>query len=145
MKTSLKFFGVMMMSLIFLNCSGSDRIISPSQLPEAATKFIETHFNGVKISYAKIDDGKYEVRLADGTELDFKRSGEWDKVDCKLSPVPGSILALIPAGITAYVESNFPEASIVKIDYERRRIDVELDNDLDLEFNLKGEFLRIDD
>lgn len=132
-------------TLFWLNACARDMIVTYDQLPQGAKTFIATHFADSQVSYAKLDDGKYEVRLADGTELDFTRAGEWDKVDCKYTAVPATVLALVPGGITAYVNANFPNSQIVKVDKERFSIEVELDNDLDLVFGKKGNFIRIDD
>lgn len=143
-----KFFNytiAVLFSLVSINTMARDRVVQFSQLPQEAKTFISTHFAGVQPSYAKLDDGKYEVRLADGTEVEFSRDGQWDNVDCKYRAVPGTVLALIPAEINNYVAANFPGASIVKIDKEVFGIEIELDNDLDLVFGKKGNFLRIDD
>lgn len=132
-------------TLFSASACARDRIITYDQLPQGVKTFISTHFADSQVSYSKIDDGKYEVRMTDGTELDFARDGQWDKVDCKYTAVPASVLALVPQSITAYVNANFPNSVIVKVDKERFSIEVELDNDLDLVFGKKGNFIRIDD
>ena len=124
----------------------NDRIIPVNQLPEAARKFVEATFPGHAISYATVDvdfaKKSYEVRLDNGVEIDFDNGGTWDKVDCHYSAVPAH---LVPATIAEYVKTNFPGTQIVKIDKERRGFEVELSNDLDLQFNSKGKLLYIDD
>ena len=84
----------------------------------------------------------YEAQLVDGTQVEFDKDGNWDKVDCNLNAVP---TALIPASIAAYVHSNFPDCFIVKIDKERYGFEIELSNDLELKFNKQGQLLYIDD
>lgn len=124
----------------------ADKIIPASQLPAAATTFINDYFPGQTISYAKLDrefsGTRYEVRLNNGVELDFDKNGTWDKVDCNYSAVPAK---LVPASIANYVKANFAGASIVKIDKERYGYDIELSNDLELKFNKKGQLMSIDD
>jgi len=123
-----------------------DKIIPANQLPAQAQTFVQTHFPEQSISYAKIDKdfGKktYEVRLANGVELEFDKSGSWDKVDCKNRAVPAK---LVPAAIANYVKKNFAGITIVKIDKERNGYEVELSNDLDLKFNSKGKLIKVDD
>ena len=122
-----------------------DRIIPAEQLPAAAKTFIQKTFPGQTVSYAKIDfDGrkKYEVRLSNGTEVEFDKNGNWDKVDCNYSAVPAS---LVPATIANYVKTHFAGAKVVKIDKERHGYDVELSNDLELKFNKQGQLMNIDD
>ena len=92
--------------------------------------------------YAEIDDGKYEVHLNDGTEINFDRKGNWDKVDCKLKAVPAH---LIPATIASNVETQFSGTVITKIDKERYGYEIELSNGLDLKFNRQGMLSEIDD
>jgi hypothetical protein len=146
MKKSVFFLAALVcMMMQTVSTFAADRLISKEQLPAAAQAFIQKTFPGQTISYAKIDsDGrkKYEVRLNNGTEIDFDKKGTWDKVDCNHSAVPAD---LVPANIANYVKSNFPDAVIVKIDKERYGYDVELSNDLELKFNKSGQMLRLDD
>ena len=123
-----------------------DRIISPEQLPAAAKAFVQQHFPQLTISFAKKDydnmKTKYEVTLSDGTEIDFSSKGEWDKVDRHYNAVPD---AIVPAAIKSYVQANFPNTPIVKIDIERHGSDIELANDLELKFDKGGRLMYIDD
>jgi len=126
-------------------CNAEDRIILVDQLPAPAKSFISSQFPDAQIAYAQIDrDGRttYDVRLMDGTELDFDKRGNWDKVDCQFNAVPAN---LIPENISTFVNVNFPGTSIVKIDKERRGFKIELSNDLELKFNKKGMLIKIDD
>lgn len=119
-----------------------DKPIAPDALPPAAKAFIQANFPGKKVIYAEKDFNMYECRLSDGTEIDFNKKGNWDKVDCKATAVPA---ALIPEAIKSYVKANFPDCIITKIDKERYGIDIELSNDLDLKFNYQGVLLGMDD
>ena len=146
MKKSVFFLAALVcMMMQSVSTFASDRIIPKEQLPAAAQTFIQKTFPGQTVSYAKIDfDGRktYEVRLSNGTEVEFDKNGTWDKVDCNHSAVPAN---LVPANIATYVKSNFPGATIVKIDKERYGYDIELSNDLELKFNKNGKMLRVDD
>ena len=87
----------------------NNKIITKDQLPAPAQKFLSDHFNGVKLSYAKLDrdflERSYEVLLADGTKLEFFSNGEWQEVDCKFGAVP---LGIVPEPIIKYIADNFP-------------------------------------
>ena len=146
MKKPVLFFAALVCMLMHsVSSFAGDRIIPAEQLPAAAKTFIQKTFPGQTVSYAKIDfDGrkKYEVRLSNGTEVEFDKNGNWDKVDCNYSAVPAS---LVPATIANYVKTHFAGAKVVKIDKERHGYDVELSNDLELKFNKQGQLMNIDD
>ena len=76
------------------------------------------------------------------TSVEFDNKGNWTEVDCQRSPVPA---AFVPEAVERYVREHFPGESIVKVSRDRRGTRVELSNDLDLDFNAKGRFLRADD
>ena len=145
-KSSIFLTALVCMIMQSLSTFADDKIIPVEQLPAPAKTFIESTFPGQTIAYAKKDRdlGKttYEVRLNDGTEVDFDSKGIWDKVDCGHSPVPAQ---LVPADIANYVNANYGGATIVKIDKERKGFEIELSNDLDLKFNKKGQLIGIDD
>ena len=146
MKKSVLFFAALVCMLMHsVSSFAGDRIIPAEQLPAAAKTFIQKTFPGQTVSYAKIDfDGrkKYEVRLSNGTEVEFDKNGNWDKVDCNYSAVPAS---LVPTNIANYVKTHFAGAKVVKIDKERYGFDVELSNELELKFNKQGQLMNIDD
>lgn len=136
------FLAALMCVIMSATTFASDRVIAVNQLPAAAQTFINQTFPGATIMYAEIDDGKYEVHLNDGTEINFDRKGNWDKVDCKLKAVPAH---LIPATIASNVETQFSGTVITKIDKERNGYEIELSNGLDLKFNRQGLLIEIDD
>ena len=143
-----KFFLVALLCLLLLSvtCLAADKIIPVEQLPAPAKTFVKKYFPQATIEYATKDTEfmgtTYEVRLSDGTEVDFDKKGNWDNVDCKTKAVPAS---LVPAAIAQYVKAHYPNTVIVKIDKERGGYEIELSNDLDLKFNSKGKLIGIDD
>ena len=145
-KSSLFFAALVCMMMQSLSSFADDRVIPTQQLPAAAQTFVQNTFPGKGIAYATIDRdfGKttYDVRLNDGTEVDFDSKGTWDKVDCGFSAVPAQ---LVPTAIANYVKANYAGATIVKIDKERHGYDIELSNDLELKFNKQGQLIGFDD
>lgn len=123
----------------------NDRIISKEMLPAEAQAFINTHFSGVKISYAKEErdffERSYEVVFANGTKLEFNRKGAWKEVDCRYDKVPA---AVVPVAISDYVKANYPEAKILKIERDSNDYEVKLSNRYELEFDHKFNILDID-
>ena len=134
---------VLLLSVAAINVYAvTERPVTFAQLPQKAQQFITKHFSGVEFLSGKLDDGEYEVYLADGTEIDFTSTGDWKDVDCHTRAVPA---AIVPAAITKYVKAKFPNNVIVKISKKYAGYEIELDNDLDLKFDKNGNFLTFDD
>ena len=125
--------------------AGNDRIIVVGELPAAAQQFITTHFKGVEVSYAKVDedwfDKKYKVIFVDGAKVEFTRNGEWKEVNCKFSAVPDGI---VPAQILKYIDQNHEGAKVIEIDRDKRDIELKLNNRVELTFDLKYNIIDID-
>ena len=123
-----------------------DKVISPTQLPQASLSFIDEYFKGSEVKTATKDADflsvEYEVMLADNTSIEFNKKGEWKEVKNKTAGISPSF---IPEKISQYIKANYKDAKIVKIDKNRSTYEVELDNSLELVFTLNGTFSRIDD
>ena len=126
--------------------SAEEKAIEVSQLPKAAQEFISTHVGTVAVSSAHSDkdilDVDYEVRLEDGTEIDFDSDGEWMEVQNKHLGIPKSF---IPEEIVTYAETNYAKQKIVAIDRGPRDYEIELSNGLELTFSIDGQLVAIDD
>ena len=124
----------------------NDRVIAKEALPAKAQQFINTHFAKIKISYIKEDrdffDHNYEVVFADGSKIEFGRSGDWVEVDCRYTSVPQEI---VPEAINAYVKKQFPDTKIVEVERKRGNHEVKLSNKLELVFDKKLKIKGIDD
>lgn len=131
--------------LVYCSCDSKNIVIKVEDLPQAAQSFIKTHFSDTEASYILKDGREYEIRLANGWELEFDSKGEWEKVDCNRDAVPQSVIATLPEELTSYLKANFGEAYVTEISRDRSGYEVELSNGLDLEFSAKGKFKRIDD
>ena len=124
----------------------NDKMITQEELPEKAQMFLTQHFGGIEILYAKADRDmgvvmSYDVVLKGDVKVEFNRSGEWTSVDCEHSRVPNGVL---PRGVLDYVSKRFAEAYVVEIEKGLRGYEVKLSNDIDLEFDKDGKFLRVD-
>lgn len=124
--------------------SAQDRILSDSEIPTAIQSYIKKHFPNQTISKAEVDlDGlspNYEIKLDDQTELEFNSQYQIIKIE-RNSALPQSV---IPQKIADYVKTNYPGNVITEWEVEGKIQQVGLDNDLDLEFTMKGDFIRID-
>ena len=152
MKKTIKIIAFTAISAFTLSACNDDddeTVISADNLPAAAKSFLSTYFTNesvVKVEKnapGEADGTLYEVDLTNGYEVDFTEQGNWTDVsqddDTKTIPI-----GFIPEKIVQYISTNYPNAGINSIDTEINIYEVELNNQLDLFFDLEGNFLRID-
>ncbi len=127
--------------VLFTECASMR--IAYRRLPARAKTFVETFFPGERCVYAERDrdDGcrEYEVKLANGTDIDFHASGDWKKVSCEYSFLPAGI---VPQAIVDDLAVRFPEARIYKVDRERGGYEITIGNGLELIYSADGTFIR---
>lgn len=140
-------FALALMMLIGVQAAAQETVIDQSQLPANAKNFVTKYFSDATVSQAVKDKGmvktEYEVRLSDGSKLEFDGDGNWKEVESKTKSL--SEMSFILQSIRDYAAKNFPTYQIRKIEKGSRKYEVKLTNGLELEFDLSGKFLRIDD
>jgi len=124
----------------------SEKLIEENSLPTAARDFIGLHYNGQKIvqitrSRENITGMEYRVILSDGSDLEFNKSGACQSIDAGPAGVPESIII---QGILDYLEEHYAGEKIAGWEKDKKIIEIELANGLDLMFTEEGDFLRID-
>ena len=129
--------------------SADDRHIAADQLPDAAKTFIAKYFASQKITYATVDrgiiDSEYNVRLEDGSKIEFDGDGRWMEIERRGAAVPAPI---IPAPLASYVRENYPDAVVVKIERDRNSTELTLLNQtkhIELKFDGQNRLIDIDD
>lgn len=144
-----KFFMMLCSLFIALTVTKADGRVTHdvSLLPTAAREFIRQQFPKTTISYLSIDKNLlgtsgYDVRLDDGTEIDFDNKGEWVEIDCEPQAVPHSA---IPVKVKEYIQKHYPKNLVTKIKHSRKGYELELNNDLEIDFDQQGNFIRMDD
>lgn len=148
----MKTIKILMLALLAVlqltSCSSDDDdvVINPTDLPAAAQTFLNEYFNGLQVTRVEKDDengsDRYDVYLADGTEVEFDQSGAWTDVDCKTKAVPA---AIVPEAIGRYVADNYASLSIVQIERESYGYDIELSDGLDIQFDRDYNVIRVGD
>ena len=150
-----KFFSIAILALglpVFVSCSTDDdnsdeTLIDAQELPEKAQDFVTTYFP--EADYSRVErntvvenDGTlYEVDLTNNYEVDFNAEGDWVDVDGNGQEIP---TAFIPETMANYLAENYADLFISGIDSEPTGYEVELSNDLDVKFDLDGNFLSED-
>lgn len=145
MKNSFTLLATFSMILLigFTSCA-QDKIITSDKLPEQIITYVETHFPDNSIIQASFDrelfSKSHEVILKDNIKLDFNSKNKVTEIEGN-SKLPDSV---IPKQILEYVKKNYNNNVIIKWEIDDKKQQVKLDNGLELEFNMKGDFLRID-
>ena len=138
--------GVLLSALTLPAAAGNDRPIVVGELPAVAREFLRTHFDGLEVSYAKVDehffDKEYKVVFVNGAKVEFAKDGAWKEVDCKYGEVPA---AAVPRQIADEVARLFPACRIVSIERDRSEYEVKLDNGTELTFDRKFRLTDMDD
>ena len=146
MKKAFTLASVVFVGAVTLLQAANDHIIQFAQLPNSAKVFVNKFFKGKQVSYIKEDreiiSTNYELRLADGTEIDFDSKGNWTDVDGQHQAIP---VGLIPAAVLKTVSKQHPNDSIVKIERNRFGYEVKLLSGLEIQLNKQGAITGYDD
>lgn len=116
--------------------------IDRDKLPEEAQQMLKEHFPKAKVSMIKVDrhllkKTDYDVKLTNGTKVEFSNKGKWKTVDCGSKTVPEN---LIPKSIRKYVAKNHSDLSVVSIRKGGKGYDIRLSDGVRLKFNLLCQF-----
>lgn len=121
-----------------------ERIVSFSEVPDSIQAYVKKHFPDNKVLQAEVDfkglTKEYDIILSDNIKLEFNKKNNIKSIDAK-TELPGSV---IPKAILNYVKSNYPDNFITEWELEDKHQEIGLDNGLELEFKMNGEFIRID-
>ena len=143
-KNFLKASLIATLFIISLTSCTQEVIIPASEYPSEITSYTSTHFPNNSILQVIKDredlTETYDVLLSENIRLEFNRKKEIIDID-GAAQLPNSV---IPEKILQYVTSNYPTNFITDWELDNKNQQVQLDNGLDLEFTMKGDFLRID-
>lgn len=74
-RTRIILAGILLSAWTLPAAAGNDRPIVVGELPAAAREFLRTHFDGLEVSYAKVDedffDKEYKVVFVNGAKVEF--------------------------------------------------------------------------
>ena len=129
-----------------LSSCDDEKKIDFGDLPSEARSFIENYFPSADILsiVQEKEDGRkeYQVKLSDGTDMEFDEDGEWTNIECYFSPLPTGIL---PANVITKVEELHPEAYINGVEKELGGYVVDVTDaggiDWDMRFNAQFEYV----
>ncbi|MFI3323908.1 MAG: PepSY-like domain-containing protein [Rikenellaceae bacterium] len=123
----------------------NEMTIQYSALPSSAQTTISTYFDQDQIMLITYDkslfDKEYSVIFFDGTAIEFNKNGAWESIESRITGVPTAIL---PTTIADYLATNYPDQMVVEVDKETTGYDVQLDNNIELEFSTSGTLIGVD-
>jgi phosphopantothenoylcysteine synthetase/decarboxylase len=138
-----RFLLAICISIICAGAAKADKYtIKREALPESAREMLDEHFPKAKVSMIKVDrhllkKTDYDVKLTNGTKIEFSNAGKWTSVDCGKKEVPS---AIVPRAIRNYVSKNYADATIVKIKKKTTAYELTLSGGHLLTFSLLGTF-----
>ena len=131
------------LSVSLISCA-KEEVIPVSQLPVEIKTYISTHFpSNTIVQVVKDFEGltkTYDVMLSEQISLEFNRKNQIIDIDGKTA-LPNSV---IPEKIRQYVTANYPTNVITDWELDDLNQQIQLDNGLNLEFTMNGDFIRID-
>jgi len=142
-----------LMTVIAMAAAGAcaaEKLLMFEQLPQEVQIFTRKYFSAddplyrqAYVTYdAELFDSSYMVVFTNGDGLEFNKDGQWKDFDCQQCVVPNEI---IPAPIQSYLAANFPDKDVKKIEKNRRSYEIKLAGGLELEFDLNGNLVELDD
>ena len=140
MKSKILIIGI---ALALLSCN-KETVLRTTDIPKEISEYVALHFpdNNILQVIKDIDGLKksYDITLDGGFSLDFNRKKEIIEIE-GTSELPESV---IPSKLSSYVNSNFPDNYIIAWELEDKHQQIKLNNGLELEFKMNGDFIRID-
>ncbi len=137
---------VLAVLLSIVTVSAEERVIDQSALPKQAQAFIAANYPQEKVSIATMERGvfdkDYKVILSSGVKIEFDGSGSWIEIESKGNSEVST--SLLPTNVAKYIKTRFPDSRVQKVEKDKKFIEVELDNKLDLKFNSKGDLVELD-
>lgn len=137
-----------MLTLMLMAVSASAKLpldkysVNRNDLPQAAREMLDKYFPKAKVSMVKVDRHflkrtDYDVKLTNGTKIEFSNKGRWTHVDCKKRSVPEE---LVPKAIRNSVSKKYPKDKIVRISRSSLYYTIGLANGKELKYDKLGIF-----
>ena len=119
--------------------------IAFDKVPQPVQTELQKYFTQDQVQYATFEKALgqklYTFVLEDGTKIRYNHKAVLRKVENK----NGILTTLVPEKIMEYANATFPKATITEYVCDKSRKEIELNNNMELIFNKRCKFLRIED
>ncbi|MDP4709572.1 MAG: PepSY-like domain-containing protein [Saprospiraceae bacterium] len=118
--------------------SDDDIPVAIGDLPASIRNFVSKNYPELQIVWAELDEGTYEIYLNNGWELYFDQNGNFiraDRDDDWVDPLN------LPEAILLFIQNNYPNATIIRAEFDEGTYEVLLSNRIELYFDQNGNFL----
>ena len=142
MKKLLIFFMALMSLTAFAK---GKQPIAFDKVPQPVQTELQKYFTQDQVQYATFEKALgqklYTFVLEDGTKIRYNHKAVLRKIENK----NGILTTLVPEKIMEYAKDTFPKATITEYGCDKSRKEIELNNNMELIFNKRCKFLRIED
>ena len=142
MKKLLIFFMALMSLTAFAK---GKQPIAFDKVPQPVQTELQKYFTQDQVQYATFEKALgqklYTFGLEDGTKIRYNHKAVLRKIENK----NGILTTLVPEKIMEYANATFPKATITEYVCDKSRKEIELNNNMELIFNKRCKFLRIED
>ena len=123
-----------------LSCSlFADWVVDPATLPAKAKSFISANFADAQIFKVKRDDGRFDVKLSNGVEIDFTPDGEWLQIESSYNAIP---MGVLPNAIVSSIKKTYPEATVIEVKKRYGNYKIKLNNFMELYMSSNGQIVN---
>lgn len=126
---------------IFSSINNGTNKLPNNILPKSINDYLKTYFKKQKVVGFTLDAKDYEVRLSDGTLIEFDSKGNMEDIELGNNKVPNKLL---PKEITDYVKKNYKKQKITGISAKRGGYEIKLSNGTEIDFSADGQVRRLE-
>lgn len=96
-------------------------------IPAKARTFVTQYLPGEKIVKSKGDGDGCKIECSGGTEIEFDRDGLWHEIKNGKHGIPASALKVLPNAALLYLQNNYNDVAVKKIEKRFDGYGVKLD------------------
>ena len=121
--------------------------INPNSLPQAIHDYVSNNYPRTTIIKAEEYPNEFEITLSNGLKLEFDLNGNFLEISGNNGDNDGEGQhinpATLPQAILDYIATTYPGTTIVDAEQYPNQFEIELNNGLELEFDLDGNFIEL--